>query len=389
MRMQIEGSMAAAKAVQLCRPNVVCAYPITPQTHIVEDLAQMHADGEYKGEFVNVESEFSAASVVLGASAVGARTYTTTTSQGLLLMLEVLYNIAGLRLPVVLTCANRAISSPLSIWNDQQDSMTARDTGWIQIYAESGQEVFDLHIQAFKIAERAELPVMVCMDGFILTHAFEPVDVADQEAVDSFVPPYRPTRYLDGMNPTTMGAFAEPDKYYEARYAIQRGVEKAMPIVEEVANEFKSAFGRSSGGLLETYRTEDADVVVVALGSVLGTIKDAVDEMRAEGKKVGALKLITYRPFPKEALKKALAGVKTVAVLEKAFSMGYGGILTPEIKGVLYGESDTKIVEIVAGLGGRDITPGTIREIVKIAEAGQRGTNFVGLNLALVAEEDR
>lgn len=389
MKKQIEGSMAVAEAVKLCRPNVVSAYPITPQTHIVEDLAQMVADGELKAEFVNVESEFGAASVVLGASAVGARSYTATTSQGLLLMLEVLFNIAGLRLPVVLTCANRAVSSPLNIWNDQQDSMTARDTGWLQLYAQDNQEALDLHIQAYKIAEQVALPVMVCMDGFILTHAYEPVDMPDQEAVDAFLPPYRPEHYLDAKNPQTFGAFAEPDRYLETRYAMERALEKSMANVEQVAQEFQAAFGRASGGVLETYRIDDAKTVILVLGSVMGTVKDAVDRLRDEGRKVGALRLITYRPFPKEALRQALRHVDNVAVMEKAISLGYGGILSTEVKAALYGDGGPRVFDFIAGLGGRDITLQSVRDVVDAAEKRLSGTNFVDLNLELVAEEDR
>jgi pyruvate ferredoxin oxidoreductase alpha subunit len=264
----IQGCRAIAETVTLCRPLVISAYPITPQTLIVEELASMVAEGELKAEFVNVEGEHSAASLVLGASATGVRVFTATSSQGLLYMSEVVFNIAGMRLPVVMVNANRSVSAPLNIWTDQQDSMSMRDSGWLQLYAENNQEACDLILQAYKIAEdhRVMLPVMVCVDGFVLPHAFEVVDLPTQEDADAFLPPYQPIYRLDPDDPYTMGAFAEPDKYMETRYMIQRTMETSIPIVEEVAGEFKRAFGRTSGGLFEKYRVEDASTVVVALG---------------------------------------------------------------------------------------------------------------------------
>lgn len=369
----LQGSQAVAEAVALCRPQVISAYPITPQTLIVEELSQMVADGTLKSEFVNVESEHSAASLVLGASATGVRVYSATTSQGLLLMNEVIYNIAGMRLPVVITMVNRAISAPLNIWNDQQDSISVRDAGWLQLYAESNQEAADLMIQAYRLAEdhRVMLPAMVCMDGYILTHAFETVDIPSQEQVDAFLPPYRPLYRLDPDNPVTMGAYAEPDKYTETRYMIHRTMELALPLIDSVANDFKRVFGRPSGGLVEEYRLEDATTVFVAMGSVLGTIKDAVDELRSLGQRVGALRIISYRPFPKEIVYRSLKVARNVIVMEKAVSLGSGGPMATEIRSVFQGRpASPTITGIVAGLGGRDITVNRIKALAAEAQSG-------------------
>jgi pyruvate ferredoxin oxidoreductase alpha subunit len=392
MRKQIEGSMAVAEGVRLCRPHVISAYPITPQTHIVEFLAQMQADGDLGAncQFVNVESEHSAASVCLGASATGARAFTATTSQGLLLMIEVLYNIAAMRLPVVLTCANRALSAPISIWNDQQDAVAARDTGWIMLFAEDNQEVLDMLIQAYRIGEQVALPVMVNMDGFVLTHAFEPVDIPDQAAVDAFLPPYQPAAYLDPAHPMTFGLLSEPDKYHETRYILARDVEKAAGVVHDVADEYYKRFGRYAGSLLDMYPMEDADTVVVAMGSVLGTIKDAVDEMRDEGQRVGVLKVRCFRPFPKKEIIEALRNVQRVAVLDKDVSLGSGGVLVGEVRDALYGSGvSPRVNGFVAGLGGRDITLDTVRQVVQITNERAADNEFVDLKWDLIPEEKR
>lgn len=368
MRQIIEGSMAVARAVKVCRPHVISAYPITPQTHIVENLSQFVADGELKSQFVNVESEFGAASVVLGASATGARTFSCTTAQGLLLMLEVLYNIAGLRLPVLLVCANRAVSAPINIWCDHQDAAAVRDTGWIQLWAEDNQEVHDMCLQGYKIGENPEvaLPVMVNFDGFILTHAFEPVELVAQKDADDFLPPYKPAQYLTTKNPLTFGVLADPDWYMETRYRLEQALQDSIPVIEEVADEFKKKFGRYSGGLVEKYRLEDAETAVVSMGSVVGTIKDVVDELRNEGKKIGVLKIRTFRPFPREAIYDALKDLKNVVVIEKDISLGLGGMLSNELKAVFYRQAkQPKISGFVAGLGGRDVPQQSIRETIE------------------------
>lgn len=377
----LEGSRAVAEAVRLCRPGVISAYPITPQTHIVEELSQMVADGDLKSEYVRVESEHSAASVVLGASATGARAYSATTSQGLLLMVEVLFNIAGMRLPVVITCVNRSVSAPLNIWNDQQDSVTVRDAGIIQLYAEDNQEALDMHIQAFGIAEdhRVLLPVMVCLDGFVLSHTYEPVDVPSEELVDAFLPPYDPLYYLDPSNPMTLGAHAGPELYHEIRYQLDQATRGAKEVVIAAAREFSHHFDRPQGELVEAYRCEDADTVFVAMGSVIGTLKDTVDALREEGERAGVLKVRCYRPFPSEEIAEALADAARVVVLEKAVSMGGEGILAADLRSALYGRPQQPPVHTaVIGLGGRDVTPDTIREALSRARAGERDF-FAGL----------
>jgi pyruvate ferredoxin oxidoreductase alpha subunit len=387
MKKVIEGSMAVAEAVKVCRPHVISAYPITPQTHIVENLSQMVADGELKSEFINVESEFAAASVILGASVTGARAYSTTTSQGLLLMAEVLFNIAGLRLPVSITCANRSISAPINIWNDHQDAMTIRDSGWIQLYAEDCQESADMQVQAYKIGENPDisLPVMVNMDGFILTHAFEPVELFDQKMVDEFLPPYRPKVYLTTKKPVSFGILAEPAYYMETRYRLQKAVEASRQIIEEVANEFKKVFGRYAGGLVDKYRLEGAKTAIVAMGSVVGTIREVVDELREKGEKVGLLKIRAFRPFPKEAIYDALKDVDNIIIMEKALSMGLGGILLNETKSAFYGQKrQPKISGFIVGLGGRDVPTKSIISAVKKAESKDVEDSFVDLREELI-----
>lgn len=391
MKKVIEGLKAVAETVALCRPKVISAYPITPQTHIVEELAQIVADGKLKAEFINVESEFSAASVVLGASATGVRVYTATSSQGLLLMLEVLFNIAGMRLPVVLCCANRAVSAPINIWNDWQDALTVRDAGLIQLYAEDNQEACDMHIQAYKIAEdhNVLLPVIVNLDGFVLTHSYDPIEFPTQDEVDRFLPQYEPLEHLDVKNPMSFGLMAGPDRYMETRYALQESIKGAKSVIKKVAEDFKKAFGRYYGGLVEEYKTEDAEVVVVSMGSIISTIKDVVDELREEGEKIGVLKIRTYRPFPKEEVMEVLKGKKRVVIIEKCVSIGGTGILTADIKASLYGmEKPIPISNFIMGLGGRDIKKEDIRQVIKISEKGIKENEFYGLDEKIVKEMD-
>ena len=390
MLKQIEGSYAVAQVVAQCRPNVISAYPITPQTHIVEGLADLVGEGQLQAEFVNVESEFSAASVVLGASAAGARAYTATTSQGLLLMSEVIYCIAGMRLPIVLTCANRAISAPLSIWNDQQDSMAVRDAGWIQLHAEDNQEAADLHIQAFKIAEQTFLPTMVCMDGFILTHAFEPVDIPEQKEVDDFLPTFKPRHIVDPRWPRGIGLFADPRFYLETRYILHRALEKSQETIKEVSAEFAKVFGRESGGFIKTYKLEKADLVIVSMGSIVGTIKELIDQLEEEGKKVGLLQICSYRPFPRKEVYRALKDKTNIAVLEKCISLGRGGILASDIRWSFprAEKKERNISSFVAGLGGRNISIDDLRYMVEKVEKEPVEFGFLGLRKELIAEKD-
>jgi len=392
MREFLEGSQAVAKAVSLCRPGVIAAYPITPQTHIPEELSKMVAEGILDSQFVNVESEHSAASLVLGAVASGVRAYTATSSQGLLLMAEVLFNIAGLRLPVILTCANRAISSPINIWNDQQDSVSLRDSGWIQFYVENIQEAVDFHFIAYRLAEdkNVMLPAMVCMDGYILTHGLEVVDIPTQEEVDKFLPKYQPPYKLDVENPLTLGVLADSEYYMETRFAIQKTHQEVLKILSSIVVEFKNIFGRNySDGLIECYKTEDAEKVIVAMGSVCGTIKEVVDALRKRGKKVGLLKIITYRPFPRNKIYEVLKDVPKVAVLDRALSLGAEAPLYSEIKSIFFGKKRTpKLMRsFIGGLGGRDITLDSIETIFKKLSLKEKEEEFIDLKPELLKEK--
>lgn len=363
MLKQTEGSHAVAEAVALCRPEVICAYPISPQTHIVEGVGEMVKNGELENcEFINVESEFAALSVAIGSSAAGARTYTATASQGLLFMAEAVYNAAGLGLPIVMTIGNRAIGAPINIWNDQSDSMTMRDAGWIQLFAETNQEAADLHIQAFKLAESLSVPVMVCMDGFILTHAYERVDIPSQEQVDAFLPPFQPRQVLDPATPYSIGAMVGPEAFAEVRYLAHAKQLLALNEIPQIAAEFKEAFGRDSGGLIHTYKTEDADTIVVSLGSVCGTIKDVVDEMDEAGAKIGVVSICSFRPFPLDALRAVLSTGKRVVVVEKSIAVGLGGIVAPNVRTALRGLT-IPTYTVIAGLGGRPITRPSLRAL--------------------------
>ncbi|WP_103062078.1 pyruvate ferredoxin oxidoreductase [Actinomyces qiguomingii] len=372
MLREIEGSKAVAATVAACRPDVICAYPISPQTHIVEELSRLVKAGQLRSEYVNVESEFAAQSVAIGASAAGARAYTATASQGLLFMVEAVYNASGLGLPIVMTVANRAIGAPINIWNDQSDTMSQRDCGWLQLFAADNQEAADLHVQAFRIAEELSLPVMVCMDGFVLTHAVERVDVPEQEQVDAFLPPFQPVQTLDPEDPVTIGAMVGPEAFTEVRHLAHRKQQAAVAVVERVGRDFAEAFGRDSGGLLHTYRTQDAETVVVALGSVTGTLKDVIDVLRDDGVAVGLVSLTSFRPFPDAAMARALAGAKRVVSLERAFSLGRGGIVEEDLRRVLWGRgSELVLTTVAAGLGGRDITADSLAEVLRRAHRGE------------------
>jgi pyruvate ferredoxin oxidoreductase alpha subunit len=375
----VEGSYAVAHSVKVCRPNVISAYPITPQTHIVEDLSQFMADGEIPNcEYINVESEFSAISTLVGASATGARTYSSTTSQGLELMHEVLFNASGMRLPIVMTIVNRAVSAPINIWNDHQDSISQRDTGWIQLYAENIQEMSDMTAQAFKVSEDKEvmLPAMVCMDGFILSHVFEPVILLEQELTDEFLPSYNPKEVLDTRNPLTFGSFADPSTYTEFRYLQQKGMDTALGKIVKAAEDFKEIFGRYYGGLIEPYMAEDAEILLMAMGSVIGTIKDVIDKARSQGIKVGLIKVRTFRPFPVEVIRSAVSDAAIIVTLDKNISIGLNeGSLCTEVKSCLYNSDiNVPVMGFMLGHGGRDIPMSTIQMIIdKAAQAIKSG----------------
>ncbi len=388
MLKQCEGSHAVAEAVALCRPEVICAYPISPQTHIVEGLGEMVKSGELKNcEFINVESEFAAMSVAIGSSAAGARTYTATASQGLLFMAEAVYNASGLGLPIVMTVANRAIGAPINIWNDHSDALSQRDAGWLQIFAETNQEALDIHIQAFRLAEELSLPVMVCMDGFILTHAYERLDIPTQEQVDAYLPPYEPRQVLDTANPVSIGAMVGPEAFMEVRYLAHAKQLQALERVPTYAADFKAIFGRDSGGLCHTYKADDAETMIVAMGSVLGTIKDVVDEMRDAGHKVGVLGITLFRPFPIMQVREALHNARRVVVLEKSLAVGLGGILATNVRMAL-SALPIDVYTVIAGLGGRPITMRSLHALFRKAEKDDLdAVTFLDLNREVVDKQ--
>jgi pyruvate ferredoxin oxidoreductase alpha subunit len=385
---QIEGSKAVAAAVACCRPEVICAYPISPQTHIVEALSREVKSGALAPcEFVNVESEFAAMSVAIGASATGARAYTATASQGLLYMAEALYNASGLGLPIVMTVANRAIGAPINIWNDHSDAMSQRDCGWIQLYAQDNQEAADLHLQAFRLAEEVSLPVMVCMDGFILTHASERVTLPSQQQADAFLPPYEPRQLLDPADPVSIGAMVGPEAFTEVRYLAHARHGLALALIPQIAAEFAERFGRASGGLVRPYRTDGAETIIIALGSVLGTIADTVDELRAGGMPVGALGITSFRPFPLDAVRAAVSGTQRVVVLEKALAVGIGGIVSANVRMAMAGMRQHGYT-VIAGLGGRAITRTSLRDMLHRAIRDElEPLTFLDLNTELVQRE--
>jgi pyruvate ferredoxin oxidoreductase alpha subunit len=395
MLRQVEGSQAVATAVQLCRPEVISAYPISPQTHIVEALSDRVRTGELERcEYLMVESEFGALSACIGSSGAGARSYTATSSQGLLFMAEALFNASGLGLPIVMTVANRAIGAPINIWNDHSDSMSMRDSGWIQLFARSNQEAVDLHIQAFRLAETLSVPVMVCMDGFVLTHAFEQVDLPSQEQVDAFLPPFVPQQVLDPRDPVTIGAMVGPEAFAEVKYLMHAKQVAALDEIPRIAEEFAATFGRRSGGLVRPYRLDDAETVVVALGSVLGTIEEVVDAMREEGTSIGALAISCFRPWPLEEVREALSAAKRVVVVEKAFAVGAGGIVGQNGRLALSGSAESglavEVYDVVAGLGGRAITQASLQGLFDDVIEGRmdsRRLHFLDLDVALVERE--
>ncbi|MBI4812802.1 pyruvate ferredoxin oxidoreductase [Candidatus Falkowbacteria bacterium] len=414
----LEGSHAIALTIKAIAPAVISAYPITPQTHIVEDLAKFKADGEADFEFLRAESEFAAASIVLGASAAGSRVYTATSSQGLLLMTEVIYNIAGLRLPIVMTCANRAVSAPINIWCDQQDAMTVADAGWIMLFAENNQEAVEQHIMAYKIAEKTRLPVMVNVDGFVLTHTYEPVAISDEKQIKKYLGEYKPKagQFLDPANPVSMGLLATPAHYMEIRQELHEDLMASAKMINEEYKKYRKIFKiteteaklpeasgslASGNGLVEYYGSKNPETILIAAGSVVGTIKDVVDKINTKksplppstssgqapfykgGNKVGVLKIKTYRPFPAEDILKIIKPAKYVAVIDKAITLGYMGPLAIDVKAAASSASFRagrlqKIQSFIVGLGGRDITKEMIGRIIKKVKGKNEGVGFVG-----------
>lgn len=388
MLKQIQGSQGVAQAIALCRPEVICAYPISPQTHIVEALGALTGSGKLEDcEFINVESEFAAMSVAIGSSVAGARSYTATASQGLLFMAEAVYNASGLGLPIVMTVASRSIGAPINIWNDHSDSLSQRDSGWLQIFAEDNQEAVDMHIQAFKIAEELSIPIMVCMDGFVLTHAYERMDIPTQEQVDAYLPPYDPRQKLDVNHPVSIGAMVGPEAFTEVRYLFHHHTIEALQAIEKASEDFEKAFGRKSGGLLSPYKIEGADTIVLALGSVIGTIKDTIDEMEKEGKKVGLIGIKSYRPFPDKQLAELLKGAKKVVVIDRALQVGIGGVVTDDVIRATR-KMDLDIFSVIAGLGGRPITKKGLKDVFNKAMNGElEGLYFLDLDKEVVEKQ--
>lgn len=368
---------AISEAVKLAKPKVIPVYPITPMTTVAEHIADYVANGELDTEYIRVESEHSAMSAAIGASSTGVRTFTATSSQGLMYMHEVLFAAAGMRAPIVLADANRAISAPLCIWNDQQDSIAQRDSGWIQLYAEDGQEALDMVLAGFKVAENENvlLPVMITIDGFIITHTNEVVDIPDQEQVDKFLPDYVPKySYLDPEKPVTVGSFSDPRFYMEARHAMQVAMDKSIDVFENAFKDFEEIFGRHHD-LIDTYRCEDADIIFVALGSVCSTLRVVIDEMRESGEKVGLVKILSYRPFPGEKINEAVKNASKLAVLDKDISFGVGGALYEDMKTNV----DKEMYNFIIGLGGKDITPSTLYEILELTKNPVEKVNWVGI----------
>ncbi|QUH23715.1 pyruvate ferredoxin oxidoreductase [Methanobacterium alkalithermotolerans] len=373
----ISANNAVSHAAKLAKPQVIPVYPITPQTSISEYLAKFVADGDLDSEYIMVESEHSAISAAVGASGTGVRVFTATSSQGLALMHEILFAAAGLRNPIVMANANRSLAAPLSIWNDHQDSISQRDTGWMQIYVENGQEALDSILRCYRISEDKDvlLPSMVCLDGFILTHTVEPVDIPSQELVDSFLPEYQPQEsFLDPENPRSLGTFTDPNYYMEARYQMEVAMEKSKKVIEKVNQEFSEIFGRDYS-VVEQYRCEGAEIILIAMGSICSTIRDVVDDMRGRGEKVGLLKVRNYRPFPKKEIYEAVKNADRVAVLDKNISFGMGGALYTEIKANI----DVESCGFIVGLGGRDITPEHIEDIVNKTRNPTKEITWIGL----------
>ncbi len=388
MLRQMDGSHAVAEAVAMCRPEVVACYPITPQTHIVEHLGSLVKAGKLERcEYLNVESEFAAMSACIGASAAGARTYTATASQGLLFMMEAVYNASGLGLPIVMTLGNRSIGAPINIWNDHSDAMAARDAGWIQLFVETNQQAVDVHIQAFRLAESLSLPVMVCMDGFILTHAYERIDLPDQAQVDKFLPAFEPQQVLDPAKPVSIGAMVGPEAFTEVVYLAHHKQMEALELIPEQSAEFEEIFERDSGGLLKTYDTEGAETIVVTLGSVVGTIKEVLAEMRAQGESIGVVSIRSLRPFPKELLNEALEHAKRIIVFEKALAVGIGGVLALHVRYAI-GSFDRPLYSVIGGLGGRAITRPSLHEVFERGVRDQlEATHVLDLDLDAVKRE--
>ena len=387
-RVGMEVSIAAAEAVKQANVDVISAYPITPQTHIVEHLSEIVANGELDAEFFCVESEHSALSVCVGAAATGARTFTCTSSQGLALMSEITYIASGLRLPMLMILSNRTLSAPLSIWNDHSDTMSIRDCGWIQFFVENGQEVYDHVFVSYRLGEDKNVlfPVIINMDGFILSHVIEPIELIPQDKIDQFLPPYQPVHRLHPDHPVTMGAFALPSIFAETKKAQEEALRASMPKILETWKTFGDMTGRYYQPV-ETYKADDADTLLVTMGSCSETASVAVDKMREEGKSAGLVKLRLWRPFPFDEFKKATLHAKQLVVIDRAISVGACGPVASEVKAALYGEDQRpSIYNFVAGISGRDVTPSDFIKMVDKAEIEIEEGNKEGFEIYGVRE---
>jgi pyruvate ferredoxin oxidoreductase alpha subunit len=382
MKTVIEGSHAVSYGVMLSNVQIISAYPITPQTHIVEKLADLCANGDLKAKFLTVESEHSAMASCIGASAVGVRTFTATSSQGLALMHELLHWAAGARLPIVMANVNRTLGAPWNIWSDQTDSLSQRDTGWLQFYCESSQEVVDTMIQAYKISEKVSLPSMVVLDAFYLSHTYEPVDIPDRERVDRFLPAFEPKYKLDPKEAKSFYGLTPPDLLTEMRYQMQQAMEEAKSVIDQVDEEYFNLFGRQYH-LVEPYQCEGAEMVLITSGTVTSTAREVIDQYREEGKAIGLLKIRAFRPFPSDEIKKVLKGVPKVAVVDRNISYGMGGIFAEELRSVFCNEKKRPMVfSYIAGLGGRDITEQTLCNVIESTlEQDQPGAEILWADL--------
>ena len=383
MKQVVEGSHAVSEAVRLARVQVISAYPITPQTHIVEAISEFCSEGIMDARFINVESEHSAMAAVIGASSGGVRTFTATSSQGLVYMHELLHWASAARLPIVMGEVNRALAPGWNIWTDQTDSLAQRDTGWIQLYCEDAQEVFDTTLLAFRLAESVNLPVMVVMDAFLLSHTYEPVDVADQDAVNKFLPAYSPRFQLDPKDPYALSQLMMPTVYMEMRHSIHKTMEKVPSYYQAIEEAFADVFGREYGAV-EAVRCEDADIVFVTSGVVTSNCRLAISDLRSQGEKVGLLKIKMFRPFPAESIRKHLGRIQKAAVIDRNFSMGASGIFAQETRAALCNmDKRPHVFGYVAGLGGRDITIDTLKEIYWLTQNGSvpaAESVWIGLN---------
>ncbi len=386
----IEGTHAASHAVKLARVQVIAAYPITPQTGVVEELSEIVSDGDLSAKFIKVESEHSAMACCIGASMSGARAFTATSSQGLALMHELLHWAAGGRLPIVMVNVNRAMAPPWSIYVDHNDSLSQRDTGWLQFYAESNQEVLDTVLQAYKIAETVSLPIMINLDAFVLSHTSEPVALPKQEIVDKFLPPRQASFKVDPDDPHAFGALIGPDAYMEMRYKLFQAMEDSREVIRKVDSEYSEKFGRSYGGLVEEYCAEDAEIVLVTSATAVSTARIAVDEMRSLGFPVGLLKVRAFRPFPVDEIRSIAQRVSKIGVMDRNISFGATGMIYQETKAVLYNAPvRPKLFGFIAGLGGRDITTETIKEIFSYVmnhDAPESETIWIGLKTSQESE---